>query len=64
MKDTHTPWRKFRLAADLWDRFGEIVGINRRSDDLRAYVEWRVEHPDTALPKRGRRPAAADDSHA
>lgn len=60
MKATHTPYRKFRLAEDEWKAYGEAVGDDQRSADLRAYIEWRVAHPDAELPKRPRAKRVAE----
>lgn len=48
---------KFRLPADLWDRFGTAV---ERSPDpeadmskvLRAFVRWYAGDPSAKLPER------------
>jgi len=55
VQDTHTPLQRFRMSKELWDRFGEVVGVSNRSDDLRTYVEWRIDNPDASLPRRRRR---------
>lgn len=60
MKPTHTPYRKFRLDEETWRQYGETVGEDQRSADLRAYIEWRNAHPDTELPKRARKARAAE----
>lgn len=55
MKSTHTPYRKFRLDEETWRQYGETVGEDQRSADLRAYIEWRIAHPEVELPKHTRR---------
>ena len=60
MKATHTPYRKFRLDEPTWKAFGEAVGEEQRSADLRAYIEWRIAHPDAELPRRPRRRVAPE----
>lgn len=51
-----TPRRAISVDNDLWNAYGEVVGDGGRSDDLRAYMEWRVEHPTEPLPGRFRGP--------
>jgi hypothetical protein len=58
-REDHTPLRKFRMRKEVWDAYGAVVGPRGRSEDLVAYIEWRITHPDTPLPKRrSTRPAA------
>jgi hypothetical protein len=49
--------RRFRADDELWAAYTAVVGERRRSADLRAYIEWRIEHPDQPLPGRWRGPA-------
>lgn len=49
--------RRFRVDDELWEAYTEVVGEGRRSADLRAYMEWRVENPNEPLPGRWRRPS-------
>lgn len=51
-----TPRRAISVDKELWDAYGNVVGDGGRSDDIRAYIEWRVEHPDMPLPGRFRGP--------
>lgn len=44
------PIRRVRVDDDLWLAYGEAVGMRKRSTDLKAYMEWRVQHPTTKLP--------------
>lgn len=46
--------RRFRADDELWDAYTDVVGERRRSADIRAYMEWRIENPDTPLPGRWR----------
>lgn len=48
--------RRLRVPDELWDAYSEIVGNAGRSADLKAYMEWRVDHPSTPLPGRRRGP--------
>ncbi|WP_250029694.1 hypothetical protein [Paractinoplanes maris] len=48
--------RRFRLDQDTWDEYGELVGNGGRSADLKAYIEWRLDNPDTPLPGKRRGP--------
>lgn len=64
----YTPRRAISIDDDLWKAYGEIVGDGGRSDDIREYVVWRVEHPSEPLPgrfrgpvKRVRRRSSTDD---
>lgn len=49
--------RRFRADDELWEAYTAVVGERRRSADIRAYLEWRVENPDTPLPGRWRGPS-------
>lgn len=51
-----TPRRAISVDTELWRAYGEVVGDGGRSDDIRAYIEWRVEHPTEPLPGRFRGP--------
>jgi hypothetical protein len=48
--------RRFRLDQTTWDEYGELVGNGGRSGDLKAYIEWRLDNPDTPLPGKRRGP--------
>lgn len=48
--------RRFRIDDELWEAYAEVVGERNRSADIRDYIEWRIEHPDTPLPGRWRGP--------
>ena len=48
--------RRFRLAQDTWDEYGELVGESGRSADLQEYIEWRLDNPTTPLPGKRRGP--------
>lgn len=51
--DRHaTPRRVISVAKTLWDAYGDVVGTSGRADDLREYMKWRVDNPDTPLPGR------------
>ncbi|GAA4439594.1 hypothetical protein GCM10023170_011330 [Phytohabitans houttuyneae] len=55
--DRHrTPRFNVSVDQELWDAYGDVVGDGGRSDDLREYMTWRVEHPDEPLPGRFRGP--------
>jgi hypothetical protein len=47
---TGSPIRRVRVDHDLWQAYGETVGMRRRSTDLKRYIEWRVNNPDVKLP--------------
>jgi len=51
-----TPRRAISVEQELWDTYGQVVGDGGRSADLRVYIEWRVDHPNTPLPGRRRGP--------
>lgn len=42
--------RRVRVDDDLWKAYGGVVGMRKRSTDLKAYMEWRVNNPDVKLP--------------
>lgn len=48
--------RRFRADDELWDAYAQVVGERNRSADIRDYIEWRIENPDTPLPGRWRGP--------
>ncbi|MBB3098933.1 hypothetical protein FHR83_006639 [Actinoplanes campanulatus] len=48
--------RRFRLDEQTWKDYGELVGDAGRSADLKAYIEWRLDNPDTPLPGKRRGP--------
>jgi hypothetical protein len=52
----YTPRRAISIDDDLWKAYGDVVGDGGRSDDIREYVVWRVEHPDEPLPGKFRGP--------
>lgn len=63
--------RRFRLDDDTWDAYGDLVGDGGRSADLKAYIEWRLDNPETPLPgkrrgplKKSRTPRAAAKAQA
>lgn len=39
----------FKLPLPLWQRYADVVGNGGRSADLKAYIDWRVEHPGVVL---------------
>jgi predicted GIY-YIG superfamily endonuclease len=41
--------RRVRIGKDRWDAYTEIVGDMGRSGDLKAYIEWRLDNPNTPL---------------
>lgn len=47
-----TPRRQIALADGLWDRLGDLVGIRRRSQVIRALVAWYLREPGARLPER------------
>lgn len=47
---------RLRAPAALWEAFAAVVGKRSRSADIREYMEWRIENPDTPLPGRWRGP--------
>lgn len=48
--------RRFRLDAETWKAYGELVGDGGRSADLKAYIDWRLDNPTTPLPGKRRGP--------
>ena len=46
--------RRFRLDDETWTAYGDLVGDGGRSRDIREYIEWRLDNPDTPLPGRRR----------
>lgn len=46
-----TPIQRFRLDAELWQRFGDIARPNR-SAVLVEFVRWYVRERGAAMPKR------------
>lgn len=44
--------RKFRVHEDLWKPYAHIFIEDERkiSADIRAYIAWRIAHPDLPLP--------------
>lgn len=46
----------FRIPATMWRRYAAIVGNAGRSEDIRRYLEWRIDNPELVL---GRDPGAA-----
>lgn len=54
--DRHsTPAHCIRISTTQWDAYGHTVGTDRRSADLRAYIQWRLDNPTTPLPHPKRR---------
>jgi hypothetical protein len=39
-----------RVEDELWEAFATAVGEKNCSSRLRAYIWWRVQNPDAALP--------------
>lgn len=54
--DDESDMHRIRAPKALWDAYAAVVGERGRSADLREYMEWRVENPDTPLPGRWRGP--------
>jgi hypothetical protein len=48
--ERHTPIQRFRLAADLWEEFGEAAGPRGRSAVLGQLIRWYLRKGPT--PKR------------
>ncbi|AEV86675.1 hypothetical protein ACWT_5658 [Actinoplanes sp. SE50] len=48
--------RRFRMDEETWKEYGKLVGDAGRSADLKAYIEWRLDNPDTPLPGKRRGP--------
>lgn len=49
--------RGIRVADELWNEYAAVVGDAGRAQDVRAYIEWRVDNPRTPLPGRRRGPS-------
>lgn len=45
-----TDIRRLRVPARVWDAYTDLTGDLGRAQDLRDYIEWRIDHPDTPLP--------------
>lgn len=55
--DRHqTARHSISVDKELWEAYGDVVGDGGRAEDLRVYMTWRVENPDTPLPGRFRGP--------
>ncbi|GIM90346.1 GIY-YIG nuclease family protein [Paractinoplanes toevensis] len=48
--------RRLRLLDSVWIEYGTLVGDSGRSADIQAYIEWRLDNPDTPLPGKRRGP--------
>lgn len=44
--------RRIRVEKALWEAYADVVGNGGRSADIKAYIAWRVDNPDTPLPGR------------
>ncbi len=47
--DNFTPQRPIRVDNETWDAYGAAVGERKRSEDLKAYIEWRLRNPTADL---------------
>lgn len=57
----HTPIQRFRLAADVWDRFGRAAGNRQRSAVLGSLIRWYLrEGPLPKRPQPTHEPAGGD----
>lgn len=45
-----TTKRNVRVAPELWEAYARTVGADNRGPDIRAYMQWRINNPDTPLP--------------
>lgn len=54
--------RGIRVDGELWSAYAEVVGDHGRANDIRAYIEWRVDNPRTPLPGRRRGPVVKNKS--
>lgn len=59
--ETHTPIQRFRLDAEVWKEFGEVVGDRNRSAVIGQFIRWYVGTPGEKMP---RRKTARDDASA
>ena len=50
--ENHTPLRPVRVEGALWNLFGEIVGIRKRSGIIRDFIRWYLREPGVTLPDR------------
>ena len=50
--DSYRPHTSFRIEADLWKRFGALVGEKNRAALLRDFIRWWLRIPGAKLPPR------------
>lgn len=50
--ETYRPHTSFRIEADLWARFGALVGVRNRAQLLREFIRWYLHEPGARQPKR------------
>jgi hypothetical protein len=50
--DSYSPHTSFRISADLWRRFGVLVGAKNRAGLLRDFIRWYMREPKAKLPER------------
>jgi hypothetical protein len=46
MPDNHRP---LRVPRDLWDSYAAVAGAAGRTADLKVFIDWQNEHPDSEL---------------
>lgn len=44
-----TPQRPIRVDDEAWEKYGQIVGERKRSEDIKAYITWRLANPTADL---------------
>ncbi len=47
-----TARQTIRVPEDLWERFGELAGDQRRSELVREFIRWYVGEDDAQMPER------------
>ncbi len=48
----HLPRALFSVEGDKWKRFGTVAGTTKRSEILRAFIDWYLREPGAKLPER------------
>jgi hypothetical protein len=52
-QDRHRlPRALFSVDGDKWKRFGTVAGTTKRSELLRAFIDWYLRVPGAKLPER------------
>ncbi len=49
--ENFTPHRTIRVPDDTWNAYVNALDGRNRTDDLKEYMRWRIEHPGVDLSK-------------